>query len=182
MFRDSEDFYTVDLNRLPQKVATAGYLGWNARFDAVMGFDDLAEGMEVYVAPAGGDGGHTGKGTVNSYSQFQISLPDGALGSTFKVRAVKRVAVVLSKGGETRKFCYNFSAIEKGVAVTDSSQPVVLDEFRTQLTAYACDSIANNGSGLQLPLAAPAVTPATAPVKIVATRQNKAKPKQTAAQ
>lgn len=143
-YEDSEDFYTQEVLRLPAKVAAAGYSGWDARFDAVLGFNDLAKDMMVYISPVE-KRGYTGKAAVGSDAQFKVVLPSDALDTSYNVRAVKRVNVVLTKGTESKKFCYNFSAVDKNVPLTEKDKPIVLDNFVTKMTLYACDNQQSDG-------------------------------------
>jgi hypothetical protein len=148
-YEDSEDFYSQEVERLSQKVGAAGYAGWEARFEAVVGFTDLAQGMKVYVAPTTKNG-FSGEVSVGSDGKFRVDLPQLANNNSYKIRAVKRVNVVLSRGGEERKFCYNLSAVEKSVELTATSMPVLLDTFQTQFTLYACEAQSNQ-AGVQIP-------------------------------
>src|SRR5262245_31205746 len=53
-YEDMEDFYTQELDRLPEKVAAAGYDSeWKVSFEAEVGLSDLWRNMEVFVAPNG---------------------------------------------------------------------------------------------------------------------------------
>jgi len=149
VYQDSEDFYSQEILRLQDKVAEAGYSGWDARFEAVLGFNDLASGMTVYAAPTAKTG-YSGQAAVASDGKFRIEFPSNARDESVNVRAVKRVNVVLLRGGEVRKFCYNFSAVEKNVSLKESSLPVLLDSFQTQMTLYSCDSQPSR-DGLALP-------------------------------
>lgn len=150
-YDDSEDFYTAEVQRLPEKVAAGGYGGWDAKFIAVLGFNDLAKDMRVYLSPIG-NSGFTGQASVGYDSKFSIQLPSGAKDGVYNLRAVKRVNVVLSRGGESKTFCYNFSAVERNVMFSEIFRPVVLDNFVTKLTAYSCES-AESGGGLNVPSA-----------------------------
>lgn len=143
-YDDSEDFYTQEVMRLPTKVAAAGYAGWEAKFDAVLGFNDLAKDMVVYIAPTE-KRGYSGQASVGTDAQFRVELPADAIDSSYNVRAVKRVNVVLNKAGETKRFCYNFSAVDKNVPLKDKDKPIVLDNFTSKLTLYACESQQNDG-------------------------------------
>jgi hypothetical protein len=154
-YSDSEDFYTAEVMRLPEKVSAAGYAGWDARFVAVIGFNDLAKNMKVYLSPVD-KSGYTGQANVGHDSKFEISLPWDAKDTNYKIRAVKRVNVVISRGGESKTFCYNFSAIEKNVLFSEISKPVVLDTFETKLTAYSCES-ADSAGGVALPSSNPSL-------------------------
>jgi hypothetical protein len=143
-YDDSEDFYTQEVQRLPDKAAAAGYEGWETKFDAVLGFGDLARDMVVYISPTE-KRGYTGKASVGSDAKFRVELPADAQDSSYNVRAVKRVNVILTKAGESKKFCYNFSAVDKNVPFNEKDKPIVLDSFTSKLTLYACESQQTDG-------------------------------------
>lgn len=143
-YEDSEDFYTQEVMRLPSKVAAAGYSGWDATFDAVLGFNDLARDMMVYIAPTE-KRGYSGQASVGVDAKFLVELPADANDSSYNVRAVKRVNVLLSKDGVTKRFCYNFSAVDKNVPFNEKDKPIVLDTFVSKMTLYACESQQTGG-------------------------------------
>jgi hypothetical protein len=143
-YDDSEDFYTQEVSRLRDKAAAAGYNGWETKFDAVLGFADLARDMVVYISPTE-KRGYTGKASVGSDAKFRVELPADAQDSSYNVRAVKRVNVILTKAGESKKFCYNFSAVDKNVPFNEKDKPIVLDSFTSKLTLYACESQQTDG-------------------------------------
>lgn len=149
-YQDSEDFYSSEIGRLPEKVAAAGYAGWSATFEAVLGFADLTRSMLVYVAPAG-NYGYTALSAVSLDGRFRIELPSNGRDDSYNIRAVKRVNILLSKDAQSVKFCYNFSAIEKNLKVSELSKPVILDDFQTRLTKYAC-SVQEKDAGTTIPV------------------------------
>lgn len=134
---DMEDFYTTELANLPDKVAAAGYEGYEVQFDAQIGLSDLWHNMAVYVAPEQ-DTGYQGSAYVEQSGQFTVDLPVEADGSFYKVRANKRINVILRRDSEVLTFCYNFSAIEKSVLLSSTEHPIILDNFTTHLTSYEC--------------------------------------------
>jgi hypothetical protein len=152
-YQDSEDFYSQEVTRLPEKAAVAGFPDWEARFEAILGFADLARGMTVYVAPTG-NAGYTGSASVSADGQFRIELPADGKWASYNIRAVKRVNVLLTKEKETRRFCYNFSANLNDVSVNESSLPFVLGDFQTRWTLYSCDksSPSSSSRGSAVPL------------------------------
>lgn len=143
-YEDSEDFYTQEVTRLPDKVAAAGYAGWQASFDAVLGFSDLAHDMMVYIAPTE-KRGYSGQSSVDRDASFRVELPAEAQDSSYNVRAVKRVNLILHKDGETKRFCYNFSAVDKNVAFNEQDKPIILDTFVSKLTLYSCENRQTDG-------------------------------------
>jgi hypothetical protein len=148
-YADLEDFYTNEIARLPEKAKDAGFdETYKVRFDAQLGFQDLWLNMQVYLAPEEKQG-FQGSARVDSNGKFSVELPNEAIDATYRVRANKRISVVISKEGETHKTCYNFSAIEKSIPFANDSKPIVLDAFNTSLTAYDCESESNGG--VQIP-------------------------------
>lgn len=148
-YNDMEDFYTKELARLPKKVATAGYdASWSVAFDAQVGMSDLWQNMKVYVSPIQ-NRGYQGEATVGTGGAFSVDLPSSATDSEYKVRAIKRIGVVLSKENEKIRICYNFSALEKSVLLSDREKPIILDTFISALTSYDCQ-FAESG-GIQIP-------------------------------
>lgn len=149
-YRDSEDFYTSELERLPERVAAAGHDldGRTVRFSARVGLSDLWAGMQVHMAPASGQGA-AGSTQVRPDGTFSFSLPAGTdPAAAFQLRAVKRIAVELVREGAVEeRWCYLLSARE---AAATPGQFALLQTFDTQLTAYACEQ---GSGGLQVPAA-----------------------------
>ena len=156
-YQDMEDFYTSEVERLADKVKAAGYdASYIATFDAQIGFKDLYNGMDVYIA-ATSAAGYLGQTTVQGNGQFLVTLPKDATLDSYKVRANKRINIILQKGDEQQKICYNFSAMEQSVQLTEQSKPIIIDNFVSRLTKYACESINSSSSGITIPqIATPA--------------------------
>lgn len=146
-YSDSEDFYTRELDRLTEEAVEAGYEDWKLTFDAKIGLVDLKYGMNVFVASPG-NRGFAGQTTVSSNAGFYIAVPPAARDEAFSIRAVKRINVTLTPPDELRKtekpvrWCYNFSAEISDVRV--DGEPLVLNNFKTRITKYAC-SVDSNG-------------------------------------
>ena len=148
-YNDMEDFYTKEITRLPNKVAAAGYdASWKVMFDAQVGMNDLWQDMKVYISPIT-NRGYQGEATVGKAGSFSITLPHTALDSEYRVRAIKRIAVNLTREKEKIRICYNFSASEKAVLFSDREKPIVLDNFVSAITAYDCQ-VAE--TGLKIPV------------------------------
>ena len=148
VYRDMEDFYTAELARLPAKVERAGYDdSWQAEFDAQIGLSDLWHNMRIFIAPVEGQG-YQSEAWASQAGSFRVRLPLNAVGHQYKVRANKRINVILTRGDETVKICYNFSAVESQIELADESLPIVLDTFETRVTAYEC---APATGGLEVP-------------------------------
>lgn len=147
-YRDMEDFYTQEVARLPEKVRLAGYdASWQARFDAAVGLEDLWRDMQVYISPVASLG-YQDQSYVDAGGRFAFTLPPAALGRDYKVRATKRIGIVMTRGETERRICYNFSAVEMSAPFADATLPIVLDTFETAVTAYACSAAAG---GLNIP-------------------------------
>ena len=151
-FRDLEDFYTAELGKLPAKAVEAGYAGYSAVFEAEIGFKDLWKGMDIYLAPEE-DKGYQGQSSVGVDGGFEVELPAEGLEESYKVRANKRISLILEKDGERVTLCYNFSALEKSVLLSERDKPIILKDFESHLTAYACEMKAEK-TELEIPDAA----------------------------
>lgn len=153
-YADLEDYYTQMVDSLPDMVAEAGYDNVDVAFDAPIGFSDLWSDMAVYIAPQGRVG-HQINTNVNYNAGFRVILPaaaqDSALPPVYRVRANKRISLVLTDrdSGDATRICYNFSAREKYVDLSQLSGPVVLDSFESSITKYDCDQ--SDRRGLQIP-------------------------------
>jgi len=136
-YPDMESYYTSAVETLDAKVAAAGYKGYRASLYAQLGFKDLINGMTVYVQTKSSRGyqGHT---LIAKTGSFALDMPPEAAGDTYQMRANKRISVVLTKGAETKKICYNFSAVDFEVPYEAKDKPVVLSNFKSSLTLYAC--------------------------------------------
>lgn len=133
-FPDLEAFYTAEILRLPDKVKAAGYDDVKSvRFEAQIGFKDLFLGMDVY-ALATGKTGYQGTSQIASDGSFSMSFPVHS--ATYRIRANKRIRVILQRPSSTLNICYNFSATEKSAPL--DGEPLILSDFSTSLTAYDC--------------------------------------------
>ena len=147
-YADSETYYTEEMNKLPEKLEQAGYVGYEFELDAEVGFEDLWNSMTVYISPTDKQG-FQGRSEVNREGAFAITLPAEANDQYYKVKANKRINLILTKGDEVKKTCFNFSAIDKSVPFSDSQKPIVLTEFVTRISAYECT--VNAGTGIEIP-------------------------------
>jgi hypothetical protein len=149
-YRDLETFYGEELKRLPGKLEAAGYSPFKSvKFEAEIGFKDLFRNMDVYIT-AEGDRGYQGSTMVLPDGKFEIAFPQSIVGDTFKVRANKRISVVVEKEEGTEKFCYNFSAAERNIQKSEADKPIILSEFETRITQYACPQV-TSGGGITVP-------------------------------
>jgi len=148
-YLDSEDFYTQQLTILKDKAVEAGYEDYEVKFEAEVGFDDLKNDMRVYIVSMDSRG-YAGDTLVNGKGQFQMSIPGDGAEKLYRIRANKRVSVLLT--GPTKekvRWCYNFSAVESSVDVAESDLPVILNVFKTTITQYACQQ--EPSKGLDIP-------------------------------
>lgn len=149
-YGDMEQFYTAEQARLPKKLSDAGYAtATNVRFDAELGFLDLWHSMAVFILGEG-QNGYMASGQVDNAGSFVIKLPDDASGDSFRVRANKRIRVKFQVDGAAKTFCYNFSAVQQKVNLSERSKPIILNTFESSLTAYDCPADASPSS-LQIP-------------------------------
>jgi hypothetical protein len=152
-YQDMEDFYTQERERLQEKVIAAGYEDdWEAAFNAEIGLTDLWHNMTVFIAPVD-KRGYQGESFVSRGGEFSISLPQDASAAEYKVRANKRISVVLRRGDEQIEICYNFLALDKSVLFDEKEKPIILDQFESRITKYSCQS--ESGSGVVVPSAEP---------------------------
>lgn len=158
-FNDLESFYTTEVGRLPAKVEKQGYTGYDVKFDAEVGFDSLYRGMTVYLQGSE-KRGYQARTTVARDGTFAVNMEPDAAGDTYMIRANKRVAVVLTKDGEpTKKWCYNFSAVDLGVPYAEKDKPIQISNFTSTITALDC--IADTTTGINVPANADGATTET---------------------
>lgn len=155
-YDDMEAYYTSVVSTLDQKVQQLGYAGYSAKFDAQLGYADLATGLTVYVTPST-DRGYQGKTTVKSDGTFDITLPPDASGDTYQIKATKRLSLTLTKASDTKRFCFNFSGVNLSVPYSDKDKPIVLNAFQSTITAYECQVDPTLEGSLPIP-AAPVAT------------------------
>ena len=162
-FADSEDFYTRQLDRLLDEAALAGYRGYDLKFDAELGLGDMKRGMRVYVI-GGESRGYGAEASVQGDGTFSMMVPSDG---TYRIRAVKRINVILTKGKKTVQWCYNFSAVEQAIDLTDT-RPVIMRSFETRITKYACETTIGGG------ITIPKITEVQSPVEVPAPVEVKA--------
>jgi hypothetical protein len=148
-YLDIEDFYSQEISRLPAKIEAAGHFGYEVALEGELGYSDLINGMQVFLAPKK-NRGYAAQSEVYEDASFEFELPKEAAGDVYKLKATKRIALVLSNELEEKRFCYNFSANETSVKYDELDLPVVLDHFETSITAYDCTKDEN---GMIIPTA-----------------------------
>lgn len=74
-----------------------------------------------------------------------MMVPKAANDNDFRIRAVKRISLNITKGKETKTFCYNFSAKENAVHFSELENPVILNNFVTDITSYECHAADDSG-------------------------------------
>lgn len=149
-YQDIEAYYTASLKALPDRVKAAGYAGYTAKLEASLGFLDLVAGMNVFVQTTSARG-YASATAVDKRMTFSIFLPNDAAGDTYQFRASKRIDISLTKGNDTKKICYNFSAVNFDVPYALADKPVILNNFTSEVTAYACQTETPKPS-LEIPL------------------------------
>ena len=153
VYADMEDFYTKEEARLPEKVRQAGYDdSWSVEFKAAVGFSDLWHDMTVYLSPVD-NAGYQGETKVGEGGHFSLAVPNSGLDHDYKVRANKRIGIVLTRGEARHEICYNFSGLEKSVTFGRDTLPVILDAFVSTITSYDCANEPADGSGVKVPSA-----------------------------
>jgi hypothetical protein len=144
-YDDIESYFTAESARLPSKVKDAGYEGYTVRFDAAIGFNDLTQGMTVYIAGKEKRGYQT-KTLIAKNDTFAAKLPAEAAGDVYQIKANKRIGIILTKGSEIKKFCYNFAAVDLEVPYEMVDDPIILSNFKSSLTTYECQQDAGSDS------------------------------------
>jgi hypothetical protein len=148
-YEDSESYYTDQLGRLEQEKIDDGYEDYKMNFDAEIGLTDLKNGMTVF-AEALGDEGYAGETVVAADGTFRLTFPADAAGE-YKLRATKRIGVILTNGVETINWCWNFSA-SREINLDQDSKPAIMRDFKTHITRYKCESLrTNNGVSIRKP-------------------------------
>jgi len=141
-YPDLESYYTHEITQLSAQAAAAGYPGYDAAFEAEVGYTDLANGMLVFVSPET-NRGYSGQTTVDSDGTFSIPFPAEAAGDTYQVKATKRIGLTLTNPKDpqdTKNFCWNFNAQDLSVKYSDKDKPIVLNTFVSVITAYKCQA------------------------------------------
>lgn len=147
-YADLEDFYSQELDKLPEKVAAAGYGDdYTIHFDAQVGYQDFWRNMDVWIAPDT-KRGYQGHSRLDSNGKFAITLPGAAADKSYKVKASKRINILLTRRAEQVKLCYNFTAREQDVSLEAAADPIILATFTTEVTKYNCDQVTR---GLAIP-------------------------------
>jgi len=164
-YSDMEDYFSWLNDALPDLVADAGYVGFNVKLKASIGYQDLTNGMSVFIQ-GDGDRGYQGKTTLDQAGNFAATFPPDGAGS-YKIKATKRISVVLTKPSEVKTLCYNFNAVDLRVPFAQADKPLILKSFTSSLTSYACDSTESN-QGFQVP-AGPKTATATSTSTVTST-------------
>ena len=138
----SKDFFALELHHLQKKVEEEGYIDWLASTETSLGVHNLSDFMTVFIAPTG-DRGHTGVSAVAADGTFRIEIPFGENAEAYRIRAVKRVEVALTKNSQSIVLCYNLTSHQYNLRVDQHVHPIVMNEYTMNLTHYACDSVQN---------------------------------------
>jgi hypothetical protein len=141
-YRDSEDFFTQQVRKLPVQLAAAGndLTDRTVRFTGRMGLADLWKDMVIFVQPISGQGS-SGYSAIQANGQFSFLAKGIEPDAQFQIRAVKRIGVEIVKDNAIEKlYCFILSAREQTAQLNTF---VNLNTFDTQLTEYACE--ANQG-------------------------------------
>ena len=153
-YKDSEDFYSKEIDTLQTQADAAGYADWALTFDAKIGLDDLRDGMKVFVISSSVKG-YAAQVGVDAGGRFNVTFP-ATENAKYQIRAVKRINVILKNPDTTATnkkvvWCYNFSAnaqdVEMGSATGET--PIILNTFTTELTKYECSN--SQTTGISIP-------------------------------
>ena len=113
---DSEEFYTIQLERFEDEMHEAGYGDYQLVMDAQLGLDDWKRGMTVYAVSID-DRGYAGEQVLNHSGSFTFQFPIEADGDIFQVRANERIGLKLIGPTETKYWCFNFFTNEQVQAI-----------------------------------------------------------------
>jgi len=134
-YRDSEDFYTQEVDRLTIDVHEK-YPGYDLFFDADIGLQDFKLGLLVFLV-ASSDSGVASESAVDSKGKFTFSLPSNVnKQDLYTLRASKRIGLRLVKDKQTISWCYNLFAENDSVIVDGKS--IILRKWETNITNYKC--------------------------------------------
>ena len=149
-YDDSEDFYTTEMARLKKKVADEFGADYTFRFDAKVGLKDIKNNMSVFLVAD--NEGLSGETSVDSNGQFRFRFTNANnvdASEMYTLRAYKRLnmSVYNPATGDKLSWCYNMYAERK--TLLEKSKSLVLREFKTKITEYACQQ--ENDDGLEFP-------------------------------
>ena len=147
-YDSSEDWYNKEIEKIPARLAEAGYPDAEFQFDAEVGLDDFAYDTKVNLQSQGGTGWAGSSQVVPNDGSYEIKLPEGAFGR-YQLKTVKRVSLTVN--GD-KKFCYNFLGLAKDYDLNPESRPIIIEEFETKLTAYKCSAHTVDDNGVLIPV------------------------------
>ena len=145
-FNDSEHFYTRFIPDLIMTNPTyKDALGKSEiTIEGEYGLERFAADSSVFVASMAATG-HLFQARTDSQGKFTVGVKPDALDETFKARIVVRIGLLIKSGTDSLHYCYLLHSINEGVHLSESSKPIIFDDFKTQLNTYQCSDERNKG-------------------------------------
>jgi len=141
-FADSEQFYTRFIDELV-KPAYPDLAPKDVKVEGKYGLEEFGSNSKVFMSSVAADG-HLYEGRTDAASKFTIKVQAKALDETYKARVVVRIGLEINQDGAPARYCYILHGNRDGVAVSESSKPIIFDDFKTQLTTYRCEDVQEN--------------------------------------
>jgi len=138
-FADSEDFYTRFIEELV-KPQYPDLSDKEVTVEGKYGLSEFGAGSSVFMSSQAADG-HLYEGRTNAQSKFTLKVAQKATDETFKARIIVRIGLEVRKGDNTTRHCYILHGNKTDIAVSESSKPIIFDDFSTQLTTYKCEDV-----------------------------------------
>ena len=145
-FNDSEHFYTRFISDLVMTNPTyKDVLGKSEiTIEGEYGLERFAANSSVFIASMAATG-HLFQAITDSQGKFTVGVKPDALDETFKARIVVRIGLLIKNGSDSLHYCYLLHSIKEGVHLSESSKPIIFDDFKTQLNTYQCSDERNKG-------------------------------------
>ena len=145
-FNDSEHFYTRFIPDLVMTNPTyKDVLGKSEiTIEGEYGLERFAANSSVFIASMAATG-HLFQAITDSQGKFTVGVKPDALDETFKARIVVRIGLLIKNGSDSLHYCYLLHSIKEGVHLSESSKPIIFDDFKTQLNTYQCSDERNKG-------------------------------------
>lgn len=142
-FTDSEQFYTQFIDKLV-KPSYPELSDKNVEVEGKYGLSEFGAGSKVYMSSMAADG-HLFESTTDGQSKFTVKVTSTALDEMFKARVIIRIGLLVKKdGSEDQHSCYILHGIKENIAISESSKPIIFDDFSTQLNTYKCEDVKDN--------------------------------------
>lgn len=144
-FNDTEDFYTnfVDDLILSDDRYAEALADAEITIEGEYSVEKFGSSSRVFMSSQQGDG-HIYESTTNNQAKFTIEVDVSATDEVFKARVINRIGLnVAYEDGTEERFCYILHANRSSISVTETSKPIIFDDFKTQLNSYNCEEAAS---------------------------------------